>query len=223
MNICAVPTGMTPGGIALAFLEFSTVILFLIGGIYFSLIAKKGSNNKKAFIFAVIGTALCFIGGLPNAMDKLSWAIFQRDLIFNSTWMFAGVGPGYICLFLGILFYSKSEDKKVVLKSLAPLLLILLAATVPGFHKIMKYITMLMAAVGMLGFYIHMIRTSKKIIGKYWIFYLIAIIMTSFLVVFSAKGSFNSLWPNILAQTCNNISYVGFILANAKWLKKLGK
>lgn len=42
----------------------------------------------------------------------------------------------------------------------------------------------------------------------------------AFLVVFSAVGSFATVWPNIIAQIVNSADYAAFIIANKKLLEK---
>lgn len=51
--------------------------------------------------------ALAFIGGFPNALDKVSRTLFSYDLWFNSTWMFFFVGISYISLFVSALCLNK--------------------------------------------------------------------------------------------------------------------
>lgn len=215
-----VPTGVTAGGIGLAILEFCTVILFAIGGYsYFRLTLVN--STRKAGVLALVGTISCFVGGFPNACDKLSWAIFSYDLWFNSVWMFFFVGIGYVLLFVSALQLvpKKKREQKIQISIFAVLLL--LSFAVPSFHKPMKYLTMLMSAVGMIGFYVILYIFGKKVIGKKALLFFVTMGMTLFLVVFSAAGKFDALWPNMLAQTCNNLGYLCLIIGCRSWSRAI--
>lgn len=84
----------------------------------------------------------------------------------------------------------------------------------------MKYVSMLFAAVGMTGFYITMFINARRGMGRYALLYLVTFLTTAFLVVFSAAGSFATVWPNIIAQIVNSAGYAAFIIANKKLLEK---
>ncbi len=186
-------------------LEFSTVILFAIGGMYYCKIV--GIQNEGRNLLAKIGVISCFIGGFPNACDKACWTFFNYDTWFNSTWMFFFVGIGYMCLFI-------SAIKNVRTDSIA-------LSAIPAFHKPMKYCSQLLASIGMIGFYITMYRKTKNAIGKKALLYFVTMAMTIFLIVFSIVGKFSTSLPNIIAQLANSAGYIAFITANRAYLKKL--
>lgn len=118
---------------------------------------------------------------------------------------------GYMILFISAMFIDKQSKSNSTV----------LMYAVPAFHKPMKHISMMTAAVGMTGFYITMHKKAKPVIGKYALLYYATLVTTAFLVVFSAKGTFTTVWPNILAQIVNNAGFAAFIAANRLFLKKI--
>jgi len=181
------------------------VVLFAVGGyFYYRLVCISGNAVERRI--ALTGVISCFIGGFPNAIDKLCWTFFNYDTVFNSTWMFFFIGIGYICLFI-----SACQAKGGMFA----------LAAVPTFHKPMKYIMMLAASVGMLGFYITMYKKTRRIIGARAFCYLITLALTVFVIVFSAVGKFSTPLPNIIAQTANSLGYVAFFCANVACIRKL--
>ena len=199
--------GISMWTILLSLLECTTVTLFFIGCVYYVRVAKKKGSRLSAAL-ASVSTALAFIGGFPNALDKISRTLFSYDLWFNSTWMFFFVGISYISLFVSALCLNKKTKG-------TPLL-----SVVPAFHKPMKYVSMLFAAVGMTGFYITMFINARRVMGRYALLYLVTFLAPAFLVVFSAVGSFTTVWPNIIAQIVNSAGYAALIIANKKLLEK---
>lgn len=212
-----VKTMPSSGGIILTILDFSSIILFLIGGIIYYKIACKLSK-KSISNYCLIGVISCFIGGLPNAIDKCHWA-FGLDTIFNSNWMFTFVGIGFCFLSLSIVMLKKRVNKNLVLTVTIPSILLFLLSVYP---KPLKYVFMMIATIGMIIYYVYMYIVSKKYINKVSIFYLISIFMMLVLTMISSIcKDFSNYTPNIIAQTSNNLGYFGYIYANIKWLKVL--
>lgn len=210
--------GVSISGIVLTILDFSSVIQFLIGGLLYYKITKK--YNINASKYALCGVISIFTGGLPNACDKFHWA-FGKDTIFNSNWMFVFVGVGFsllLCSILMITIENKKSNKTIVL-NVSP---ILLAITLNNLNINIKYLFMLIATAAMDGYYIHTYRLAKKYIGKSALWYIVAMFMSLVLSAVSAIcNDFNQYWPNILAQSFNNLVYCGYIVINKKWLNVL--
>lgn len=185
--------------IIMTMLEFSSVVLFLIGGFrYCKTTEKKG--------LAMAGVISACVGGLPNAIDKLCWTFFSYDTWFNSTWMFFFVGIG-----LMLLFFSALEINKVYI----PLIAIGVALIIC--HNYIKYCAMLITCVGMFGFYITMFRKTKDFL------YIVSLLTSVFLIVWSVAMKFTSALPNIIAQMVNSSGYVMFIIANNRRIKEQQK
>lgn len=204
--------GISLGTIVLCILDCTTIIVFCIGCIYYVKILKR-VGTRFGVMIARIAVVLAFVGGFPNALDKISRTLFCYDLWFDSTWMFFFIGISYFLLFMSAFSIGKKN------KSYDTTLLSIIPIT-PAFFKLVKYISMMLAAIGMSGFYITMYIKTRKVLGKYAFLYLVTFAISSFVVVYSAKGNFTTVWPNVIAQIANSTGYIIYIIANRKYLQK---
>lgn len=206
--------GISFGTIILCILDCTTITTFCIGCIYYIKILKK-VGTRLGVILSTIATISAIVGGLPNALDKISRTLFYYDLWFDSTWMFFFIGISYFLLFMSAFSISKrNKSYDATVLSIIPI--------APSCFKLIKYISMMLSAIGMTGFYITMYIKTRKVLGKYAILYLVTFVISSFVVVYSAKGNFTTVWPNIIAQIANSMGYIVYIIANKKYLSYIG-